>query len=134
MSTLRRLTRTVVVLTLVMDFFIFGTLAETMSSYSGQYAVDLEQKQILLESIREDVCKVENKFQENIGNSNVFDKEKTGRLRTGDIDLARIMPQTEKINIAFVCMNGTLSPQRERDHILQGKANPIEYNSAKSED
>ncbi|MBU0895652.1 MAG: hypothetical protein KJ584_03545, partial [Candidatus Omnitrophica bacterium] len=118
MSTLRRLTRTVVVLTLVMDFFIFGTLAETMSSYSGQYAVDLEQKQILLESIREDVCKVENKFQENIGNSNVFDKEKTGRLRTGDIDLARIMPQTEKINIAFVCMNGTLSPQRERDHIL----------------
>ena len=59
MLTLRRLTRTLIVLTLVMDFIVFGTFAETMTSYSGQYALDLEQKQILLESIREDAYNTE---------------------------------------------------------------------------
>ena len=133
MSMLRRLTKTIIVLTLAMDFFIFGTLAETMTSYSGQYAADLEQKQILLESIREDAYKTDNKLQENIGNIDAPYKEKAGRLRTGNIDLARIMPQAEKINIAFVCMNGTLSPQSERGRLLQGGDNSGESSCAKPE-
>ncbi len=123
MSTLRRLTKTIIVLALAMDFFIFGTLAETMTSYSGQYAVDLEQKQILLESIREDACKTENKLQKNIGKIDAPNGEETGRLRTGDIDLAEIVPQPEKMNMAFVCMNGTLSPHSERDRLLRGRDN-----------
>jgi predicted HTH transcriptional regulator len=59
--------KTFIVLTLAMDFIVFGTLAETIASYSGQYAADLEQKQMLLELIREDAYKTESALQENMG-------------------------------------------------------------------
>lgn len=121
MSDLRRMAKTFIVLTLAMDFFVFGTLAETIASYSGQYAADLEQKQMLLESIKEDACKTESELQKNMGGINALDMEKTVRLRTGDIDIARIVPQTGKIDMAFARMNGTLSPQVTRDGLLRDR-------------
>ncbi|MCX5677697.1 MAG: hypothetical protein NTY76_01115 [Candidatus Omnitrophica bacterium] len=121
MSTLTRFARMAIVLTLVMDFFVFGTLAETATSYSCQYTADLEQKQMLLESIREDTRDTENGLQENINKVNTVEKEKTSCLKVENIDLARIMPPTEKINVALVGMNGTLSPESGRDRFSQDR-------------
>jgi len=78
MLILRRLTRTIVALTLVMDFFIFGTVAETITSYSGRYTADLEQKQALLESIREDACKTESALQNSVNKIEVNSSSQYG--------------------------------------------------------
>ncbi|MFH1189341.1 MAG: hypothetical protein V1682_01470 [Candidatus Omnitrophota bacterium] len=130
MTTLARMTRTVIVLTLAMDFFIFGTLAETIATYSGRYAADLEQKQALLESIKEDVCKAENDLQKNIGRIDALDGKDTGRLRAEDIDISQIMPHTEKVNVALVCMSGMLSPQHRKYGALNGADSPQCVNPA----
>ena len=121
MLTLTRLARMAVVLALVTDFFVFGGFAETLTSYSCQYTADLEQKQMLLESIREDACGMENRLREDINKVNALEDGKRSCLKTENIDLARIMPPTEKINVAFVGMSGTISPQGERDRFCQGR-------------
>lgn len=121
MLTLTRFARMAMVLTLVMDFFVFGTLAETATSYSCQYTADLEQKQMLLESIREDACETEGRFQENINKTNAVEDRKTSCLKIENIDLARIVPTTERVRVAFVGMSGTLSPESGRGRFLQDK-------------
>lgn len=119
MLTLTRFTRMAIVLALVMDFFVFGTLAETITSYSCQYTADLEQKQMLLESIREDASGAESVLREDIDKTDAPGKEKTSRLKVENIDLARIMPPTEKIRVAFIGMSGTLSPKSGRGRLSE---------------
>jgi hypothetical protein len=106
-----------------MDFFVFGTLAETITSYSCQYAADLEQKQMLLESIKEDTSVTDNGLRENGDAGKAVENQKTSGLRVENIDLARVMPPTEKINVALVSMNGTLSPKGERSRFSEEKDN-----------
>lgn len=119
MLTLTRLARMAIVLALVMDFFVFGTLAETVTSYSCQYTADLEQKQMLLESIREDAYETASGLQETIDKVKAVEKENRSCLKVENIDLARIMPPAEKIKMAFVGMSGTLSTQGGEDHFSQ---------------
>lgn len=121
MLTLTRLARMAMVLALVMNFFVFGTLAETVTSYSCQYTADLEQKQMLLESIREDAYDTESGLQENIDKVKAVEKENRSCLKVENIDLARIVPSAEKIKVAFVGMSGTLSPQGGEDRFSQDK-------------
>lgn len=121
MLTLTRFARMALVLTLVMDFFVFGTLAETATSYSCQYAADLEQKQILLELIREDASETESRFHKDINKADAIEKGNTSCLKVENIDLARIMPPPEKIKIAFAGMNGTLSPESGTSRFSQDK-------------
>lgn len=119
MLILTRFTRMAIVFALVMDFFVFGTLAETMTSYSCQYTADLEQKQMLLESIREDACETGNGSRENINKENRAEKDRMSCLKVENIDLARIVPPTEKINMALMGMSGTLSPKSGRSRFSQ---------------
>lgn len=120
MLNLKRFTRTVTMLAWVLGLFVFGALAETIISYSGQYAADLEQKQMLLESIKEDAYRAESGMQESVDKVNAMIKpEKMSALGVDKIDLAQIMPPTEKMTVAFVYMNNTLCPPSRSSHTPQ---------------
>lgn len=111
MTALMRLTKTVIALAWVVSLFASLCHAETVTTYSGQYTADLERKQMLLESVREDVCKIDNKSKEDADKANIFKKDKTSYLGIENIELAKIVPPTKRADIAFTCMNSMLSPR-----------------------
>ncbi len=123
MMTLSRVTRNSIPLLCVMGLFVYTCGAETMATYSGQYTTDLEQKHVLLQSISEDIVKTESQAKEAIENVKDMKNTKMRRLNSDNIDLAEIMPHTEKINIAFIGMSGTLSPKSAGDGSVKGRDN-----------
>jgi hypothetical protein len=86
-------------------------LASTIASYSGGYTVDLEQKQSLLDSIKEDAHKTAADMKENSEKPKPAVEGRTGRLRLDGASFAGIMPSADKIDIAFSGMGYTLSPE-----------------------
>jgi len=60
MTTPRGIIKMGLVFTFVMGFFVLACHAETLTMPSERYAADLEQKQLLLESIREDSLQTDN--------------------------------------------------------------------------
>lgn len=119
MLNLKRLSGMVTMLAWVLGLFVFGALADTIISYSGQYAADLEQKQMLLESIKEDACEAEIGMQENADKVNAIKMDKASSLGVDKIDLARITPHAEKLTVAFVYMNNTLCPPSRSSRMPQ---------------
>lgn len=117
MSASMRITKMVTALTWMLGLGVFLCWSEAITSYSGRYTADLEQKQMLLDSIREDACKTENDLQENINRAKTPKEKKTSYLKIENIALARIIPPIGKTKVAFACMNGTLSPRRGEGHI-----------------
>ena len=123
MFTLTRMIRNSISLLCVMSLFVYACGAETIAAYSGQYTADLEQKQILLQSISEDAVRAESEMKKTIEEIKANENIKMSRLNPDRIDLAEIMPHTEKINIAFIGMSGTLSPRSARERFPQSRDN-----------
>ena len=111
MLTLKRSTRNFMAFVCVINLFVYACGAETLASYSGQYTADLEQKQALLESIKEDAYKTENEMKESINKGDAAEKKKMSCLEFESIGLAKLVPPAGKINAAFINMSGTLSPR-----------------------
>jgi hypothetical protein len=93
-----------------MGFLAAVITAETITTYSVQYAMDLDQKQVLLRSGGEDACKTNNDSRKNSDKAKAVEKKRTSYLGVENIDLAKFMTPVEKIKVASICMNGTLSP------------------------
>ena len=117
MLTLSRITRIIVMLIWAIGISVSGARADNMAAYSCQYATDLEQKQNLLESIREDAYRTERELQENIEKLVAAEERRTGYLTVDNIDLAQIVPSAEKITLAFIRTNSMLSPPQREDRI-----------------
>jgi hypothetical protein len=105
----------------VLVLVVFAACAETIASYSGRYTADLEQKQALLESIREDDVISENAIKASNDEADVVNRDKASYSRLERIDLARIMPPTEKMKVALISMNGTLSPSTREERVFKKK-------------
>ena len=84
--------------------------AGTMATYCGEYAADLERKQVLLDSIKEDAGKTCEEMEEKVEQIKAVEKPQTSSAPTGRIGLAEIIPPAQRIDIAFTYMNHTLSP------------------------
>lgn len=121
MVTLARVRRTVIVLSWALCFFVFASLAETLTSYSGRYTADLERKQMLLESVSEDVYNAETTVKAGTDKPTVAEDMNMSRLKIEKIDLAQILPTAKKFNVASISMSGTLSPQSDRSRSHQDK-------------
>ncbi len=93
--------------------------AETAASYSGRYTADLEQKQMLLESIKEDADATARALKQDSDKDKESNASQARRFGIDRIDLAEIVPHSDKIHIAFMNMNGTLSPQSGRSRTAQ---------------
>ncbi len=111
MLTLTRFTKMVLLTLFVAGFFVSACHAETMATYSGKYALDLEQKQMLLDSIKEDAEKTGAEVKDNVDMIKAADDAKTSTLRMENINLVELMPSVEKINVAFTATNHMLSPE-----------------------
>ena len=111
MITLARITKMGLVFTLSMGLFVFACHAETLAVYSEQYMADLEQKQMLLESVREDSYQTESDIKDIGDKVKAIQKNKVSHLGAESVTLGQIMPPTEKIVLAFPYMSGTLSPR-----------------------
>ncbi len=121
MFTMTRLTQIMTVLILACGLFISVCRGETATAYSGRYATDLEQKQMLLESIKEDANVTENAVRQESEKAKTSNSQGVSCLGFDKIDLAEIMPHSEKIHVAFINMNGTLSPRPGQDCLSQYK-------------
>lgn len=119
MLAMNRMTRTGLSLLCVMGLLAYAYAADAVTTFSGQYTADLEQKQTLLQSISEDITLAGNQTKENIESIRSVEDKKLSRLDYDHIDLAEIVPPTGKINLAFIGMSGTLSPKSAGDRSIQ---------------
>lgn len=110
----------------LMSLFVYTCGAETMATYSGQYTADLEQKQVLLQSISEDLIKSDSRTEAAVDELKASENKKMSKLHSDMITLAEIVPPTGKINMAFISMSGTLSPKSACDKILRYRDNTRE--------
>lgn len=118
MLSLTRLTRICIVLIWAMGLTVPGVHADMLITYSYHYTIDLEQKQILLSSIREDAYMTECALREYIDKIGMAEIGKISYLDVDNIDLAQIVPPAEKIRLAFICTSGTLSPANEKERLF----------------
>jgi len=116
MLALKRIAKITAILAVACAFTVPACTAETIASYSGQYTADLEQKQAFLESIKEDTVYAEAALRQESGTLSSSKPSNLSRLGVDRICLAEIMPASEKIHIALISMNGTLSPQVRESH------------------
>ena len=121
MLTMMRPVKIMVVLMLVCRLFTSVCESETITSYSGRYAADLEQKQMLLESIKEDAGAAESALRQESEKTAASTAQDISRLGAEKINLAEIMPPSGRIHVAFVNMNGTLSPKTGEDRLSQNQ-------------
>ena len=111
MLTLARFTKMALFASCVAGLFVSACHAETMATYSGKYALDLEQKQMLLESIKEDAERAEAGFKENEEKMRALDDQKASRLSIENINLSGLMPPADRMHVALRAPRGMLSPE-----------------------
>lgn len=119
MLTLMRLTGMALVLICTLGILVCTSGAEVMTAYSGQYTTALEQKQMLLGSISEDALRTEAQVKNIVEKGKSIQDDKVSHLSIDRIDLAEIMPESKRINIALPFMSNTLAPEittHARDH------------------
>lgn len=110
MLILMRFTGMALVLTCTIGLLVCACSAEVLTAYSGPYTAALEQKQTLLESISEDAARTEAQVKDVVEKGKALQDEKISHLSIDRINLAEIMPASERINIALPYMSNTLAP------------------------
>lgn len=121
MLNLRRSIRSFIALILAMGLIVSGVHAEMIVTYSHHYAVDLDQKQILLASIREDGYATECALRAYFDKLNSIGKEQADRFDYDAAAIARMLPQSDRIRLAFLGACGTLSPRTEDKFLFRKK-------------
>ncbi|MCM8760975.1 MAG: hypothetical protein NC938_00700 [Candidatus Omnitrophica bacterium] len=104
------------------SFLMSTCAAETITSYSGQYTSDLEQKQILLNSIKEDAQKTEAELKENADKIMAVKEKRADYLEFENVEVVELMPPAEKINLAFAPITSSLSPEPGPKRIKESKS------------
>ena len=111
MLAMTRFTGMVLVLICTMSLFVSASGAEGLISYSGLYAIDLEQKQMLLGSISEDALRIEGEVKDIINKTKSIRDEMISHLSIDKINLAEIVPVPQRLSVALPQMSNTLAPE-----------------------